>query len=186
MTRWISETQKDEWRELFNGYQKSAYRLEAKQVYSKDSEDEAVRRFVAGQPHGMDFGWALDEKGENAEAGRVQNTVRVVVEPPTDYTRWELSVYPEFDAAGEKIHIIGVGQGEWPANVPHQDYWLFDDRDVWRMHYHPNFRFVGAELLDDPDEIAQHLRWRDAALNRAVPLAEYLAAHAENARPYRT
>jgi hypothetical protein len=47
---------------------------------------------------------------------------------------------------------------------------------VWNMHYYENFRFAGAELLDDPDDVSQHLRWRDLALARAVPLNEYLAA----------
>jgi hypothetical protein len=102
--------------------------------------------------------------------------VRIVVEPPTLYTRWELSRYPDNVDAGEDVRIIAVPEGERPLELPMHDYWLFDERDVWKMHYHENFRFAGAELLDDPEELKQHLHWRDIALDLAVPLHDYLAA----------
>lgn len=35
--------------------------------------------------------------------------------------------------------------GGRPPELRLHDYWLFDYRDVWRMHYHENFRFAGAE-----------------------------------------
>jgi hypothetical protein len=69
-----------------------------------------------------------------------------------------------------------VPEGGRPRDLPLHDFWMFDDRDVWKMHYYENFRFAGAELLDDPDVVLQHLRWRDLALSRAVPLHEYLAS----------
>jgi hypothetical protein len=78
--------------------------------------------------------------------------------------------------AGEDIRIIAVPEGGRPGELPPYDFWLFDDRDVWKMHYYENFRFAGAELLDAPEAVAQHLRWRDLALARAVPLREYPAS----------
>ncbi|MBA2322938.1 MAG: hypothetical protein H0V92_02580, partial [Pseudonocardiales bacterium] len=59
---------------------------------------------------------------------------------------------------------------------PRHDYWLFDDRDVWRMHYNADLTFHGAELIEDEAAIAQHLVWRDLALALAEPLKDYLAA----------
>jgi hypothetical protein len=88
----------------------------------------------------------------------------------------EVSLYPQLVAAGEDVRIIAVPEGDRPRDLPPHDYWMFDERDVWKMHYHENFRFAGAELLDDPEVVDQHLRWRDIALARAVPLHDYLAS----------
>ena len=103
-----------------------------------------------------------------------------MVEPPTPYTRLELTPYPKMAEAGEDIHILACQQGEWPSEQPHHDFWLFDDRDVWRMHYHENFHFKGAELLDDPASVAEHRRFRDLALTHAVPLHDFLASRHAN------
>ncbi len=176
MSRWIRTTKDPAWAALFTGYEKSAYRLEGQQTYSNDAEDAAVARFRAGKPHGLTFDWSIPKLRAQVAAGRTQTTVRVVVEPPTDYTRFELAVYPEFAAAGEIIKIVSVRGEQWPQNVPRHDYWLLDDHDVWRMHYHDNYRFAGAELIEDEDEIAMYREGRDAALAQSVPLGEYLAA----------
>jgi hypothetical protein len=44
------------------------------------------------------------------------------------------------------------------------------------MHYHDDYTFHGAELLEDPAAITQHLEWRDIALAQAVALQDYLAS----------
>lgn len=175
MNRWISLDDKAEWAALFTGFTTSAYRLEGQQIYSSPAEDEAVARVLAGQPHGLSLSWVIPKLRAMAASGRTQTRVRVVTEPPTDYTRFELSVYPELVAEGEDIRIISVPAGEWPAGLPSYDYWLFDDRDVWRMHYRDDYTFRGAELLEDEETITEHLRWRDIALAQAVPLRLYQA-----------
>jgi hypothetical protein len=175
MSRWIRTTKDPEWAKLFTGFTKSAYRLEGQQTYSNDKEDAALARFLAGKPLELDLSWMMPKLKAQVAAGRTQTTVRVVVEPHTDYTRFELAVYPESTAAGEDIRVIAVPEGSWPVGVPRHDYWLFDDHDVWRMHYHDNYRFTGAELLDNEDAIAKHLQWRNNALAQAVPLHDYLA-----------
>lgn len=176
MSRWIRPGERDAWAALFTGFNKSAYRLEAQQIYSNDAEDAGLARFLAGEPHGVDLSWSISKLKSQVAVGRTQASVRVVIEPPTDYTRFEISMYPEFTAAGEDLRIISLPEGGWPEDVPHHDYWLFDDRDVWRMHYGDDYRWTGAELIDDEATIADHLRWRDAAQAQAVPLHEYLAA----------
>lgn len=176
MSRWIRSTKDPEWAGLFTGYARSAYRLEGQQMYSTPVEDEHLATFLSDRPVEFDLTWRLSKTQAQMAAGRTETTVRIVVEPPTVYTRFELSVYPRLVAAGEDIRIIAVPQGGRPPELPLHDYWLFDDRDVWRMHYHENFRFAGAELLDDPRVIAEHLQWRDLALARAVPLHEYLSS----------
>ncbi len=176
MSRWIHTTNDQAWAALFTGYQRSAYRLEGQQVYSNPAEDAHLAKFLAGEPIEFDLTWRLSKARRQIEAGRTKTTVRILVEPPTPYSRMELSLYPKLVAAGEDIRIIAVPQGGRPPELPLHDYWLFDERDVWKMHYYENFRFAGAELLDDPDAVAEHIRWRDIALDRAVPLHTYLAS----------
>ena len=51
------------------------------------------------------------------------------------------------------------------------------------MHYANDHTFVGAALLDEPEEVALYRRWRDTALAQAVSIHDYVAAHPENGRP---
>ena len=71
--------------------------------------------------------------------------------------------------------------GTWTAGVPHEDYWLFDDRDVWVLRYDDAGVFLRAELLDDPGAILDHQRWRDTALAQAIPVNDYLGISARRA-----
>jgi uncharacterized protein DUF6879 len=176
MTRWIRSTSDPEWAALFSGFERSAFRLEGQQMYSNASEDAPLARFLTGQPVEFDLTWRLSKTRAESAPDRTTTTVRIVVEPPSLYTRFELAVYPQLVAAGEDIRIIAVPEGCRPAELPLHDFWMFDERDVWKMHYYENFRFAGAELLDTPDDVSQHLRWRDVALARAVPLQKYLAS----------
>lgn len=175
MSRWIHGSKDPEWAKLFTSYTKSAFRLEAQQAYSSPTEDLYLARFLAGEPMEFDLSWRLSKSRAQIAAGRTKIGVRVVIEPPSDYTRMQLTVYPELVAGGEDIRIIATPEHSWPTGLPRHDYWLFDDRDVWRMHYGGDARAIGAELLDHPATIAEHLQWRDHALAQAVPLHEYLA-----------
>jgi hypothetical protein len=176
VTTWIRSTKDPAWAALFRNYQRSAFRLEGQQVYSNPAEDAHLARFLSGERIELDLTKRLARTREQIAAGRTKTTVRIIVEPPTPYTRMELSVYPQLVAAGEDVRIIAVPEGGHPGDLPRHDYWMFDERDVWKMHYYDNFRFAGAELLDDPDVVEQHLLWRDIALARAVPLHDYLAS----------
>ena len=65
----------------------------------------------------------------------------------------------------------------WPEDAPHQDYWLFDSRDLWVMHYADDGTFLYAELENDIDSgwmVADAGYWRDAALHYATPFPDYL------------
>jgi hypothetical protein len=174
--RWIGDDDTAEWAALFRSYERSAYRLEGQQVYSSPAEDAYLAKFLAGEPIELDLSNRRERMRLDAATGRTKTIVRIVVEPPTPYTRLELAVYPQMARTGDDIRIIAVPQGGRPSELPLYDYWLFDEREVWRMHYYENFRFAGAELLDGADVVAEHLRMRDFALSRAVPLDEYLAS----------
>ncbi|MFI5616621.1 DUF6879 family protein [Streptomyces sp. NPDC051567] len=62
------------------------------------------------------------------------------------------------------------------TGLPDHDFWLFDDRDVYRMHYTPEGAFTGAEPLP-AHRLAEYRGYRDHALAAAVPFAEYQERH---------
>jgi hypothetical protein len=94
VSRWIYRENLTEWKALFSSFSRSAYRLEGQQTYSSPTEDAALARFLAGEPHGVNLSWTTSKTRANVAAGRTEIRVRVVVEPPNDYTRLELVVYP--------------------------------------------------------------------------------------------
>lgn len=168
-----------EWGALFTGFRRSGFRLEGLQHYTgPPAEAEAFARFQAGEDSGVDLSWWLSLAREHTAAGRTMSRVRVVVEPASPYTLFELELFPQLTAAGDDILIIPVAPGTWPAGLPRHDFWLFDEQRVWILTYNEDGAFVQAELHDDPRTVADHLRWRDAALRQAIPVNDYLRAAA--------
>jgi Family of unknown function (DUF6879) len=166
-------------RRLFKTFTRSAWRLEGRQTYNSPGEAPALARFLAGEQPQLDTSWWESMLAANTAQGRTVGRVRILVEPPTDYTRFELACYPQIAAAGEDIRIIAVRAGDWPPGLPHDhDYWLFDEHDVWAMEYDDAGRFIGCTLLEEPSEIEQHIQWRDLALAQSVPLASYTGSRA--------
>ena len=94
----------------------------------------------------------------NHGAGKVQQRVHVVAEPPTAYMRYELTwQYGPNAAAGEEIGIIPVALGEWPDDLPRSDFWLFDSSVLYAMHYEPDGTWLGAQPVTDPGRISRSL-----------------------------
>ena len=101
--------------------------------------------------------------------------VHVVAEPLSDYMRFELSwSYDENVRAGEAIYIIPVKEDEWPAELVHHDYWLFDSCRLVVMRYDDEGVLLGADLIDDSADVVQHNYCRDLALHRAVRYLDYV------------
>jgi len=176
--RTITSLASPDWAALFGSFTGNAFRLEGLQHYTDPGEQEAFARFCAGKDPKVDLSWWIGLVKGHAAAGRRMSRVRVVIEPPSDYTRFELVHYPAMVAAGDDIQIISTTPDTWPADLPRHDFWLFDDLEVWILHYDDAGTFLRAELHDDAESITSHLRWRDAALSRALPLIDYLATPA--------
>jgi hypothetical protein len=102
-----------------------------------------------------------------------------VLEPLTAAMVEELTAgYEGNVAAGEDIRIIPVMDGTaGPADLPRQDFWLFDSSKLYVMHYGPDGLWVGAQRIHDPQAIVDACRARDAALNGAIPWNDYIAGH---------
>jgi hypothetical protein len=166
-----------EWDALLRGFEHSAFRLEVLQHYAMPYEDESFRRFLADEPPVADP--ALDEwlelVGAARAAGKRMARVHVVVEPLSDYLRYELTRWYPFNvAAGEDVRILPTRQRLWPGGLPRHDFWLYDSQKLAVLHYDPEGRLYRAELVRDPAEVVRHNAWRDVAMHQAVPLGQYL------------
>jgi hypothetical protein len=162
----------------FHQFRYSMYRLETLQVYGNSGEDDAFAAYRARQPIPVTpelREWTQMIRA-HARAGRTMQRVHVVTEPLSDYIRFELTGYAPNVEAGEDVRIIPVPEGKpWPAGLPHHDYWLFDSHELYDQHYDADGMWLGTEVVMDPMRIVDACRWRDAALDQAVPWKDYIA-----------
>lgn len=163
---------------LFDSFRSSVFRLETLPAYAGE-EDDRLHAFYAGRP--------LPERSIRTEpwlarialttitAHKTWTRVRVVDEPMTDFQRYQMEPYRESQAAGEQIRIVT----RRALGDPGPDFWLLDGgtpeaRGIV-MYYSDDFRWLGADLVTQPDELDELDRRRRAALAKAAPLNEFLA-----------
>ena len=171
MTAWIEPGA--EFAELLRSFRTEAWRWESQGTYRQPAEEEPWRRWRAGEPDSLDWlrPW-LDDVRAATRSGRRFARVRVFHQPPTEYQRWQLDVTPVNISAGEDMRVLTASQAVDLA-LPAHDFWLLDDTRVARMHFHDQ-QFVGAELIDDPDEVDLYREWKRTAWDHAVPFADYM------------
>ncbi|MEU8538443.1 DUF6879 family protein [Streptomyces sp. NPDC048717] len=164
----------EEFGRLFEIFERTAFRLETLDVYDVEDEREEMSRFFAGEdmgPEWEDNPWVRSMTDQGKQVSRVH----VLASPLTEYLRYELAAYPGNIKAGESIGIVDRAE-QAAEGLPDHDFWLFDDRDVYRMHYTEAGAFVGAELLP-ADRLPEYLAYRSAAQAAAVPFAAYWERH---------
>ncbi len=175
----ITSVTSPEFDALFTSFRHTAYRLETRQVYDVSYEIEPYRAFLSGQPRPRDEAknaWTAMLR-ESAAAGKTVQRVRLLDEPPSDYSRYELEwSYPPNVEAGEDIRILParLATGDRAPLRILKDYWLFDSHDLWVMEYDRNGTFRSIEQVSDPRMIVARAFQRDAALHYAIPYADYM------------
>jgi hypothetical protein len=174
--RVISDLDDPAFGRLLADVRRSWFRLETLQRYDVEYERDALAAFLRGEPIDTASGAWQTMIRDHVAAGRELMRVHVLEEPLSDYVRYELHAYAPNVDAGERVHVIPVARGTWPAGVPGHDFWLFDDERLWVMDYDTNGAFQAARLVDDPTAVAQHRRWRDVALAQSISLADYATA----------
>lgn len=162
----------DEWQRFFDSMERDAFRLETLPVYRVAQEDEAVERFLAGEPLRSEDTepWAQRIKGYLA-SGRSVSRVHVLTRPLTDYLRFEFAYYTHNVKAGEDIRILDVTDRANPG-LPDHDFWILDDSRVVLMHYEDDGTQIGREVYEgDPEPYRQ---WKRTALRESIPFADYV------------
>lgn len=127
-----------------------------------------MEQFVAGEP--VDMAWFDNWLGmirDATAAGRRFARVRVVSVPLTDYSRFGVYCSGYTNAAGEDIRYLTRDQAK-TAGLPDYDYWLFDSRQLVRLHFDARENFLGGEVVEDAAAVVQAGYWRDAAWHHAA------------------
>jgi Family of unknown function (DUF6879) len=166
----------EEFRRLCETFEHTAFRLETRDRYVDDEEQEPLRRFLAGEP--PDDAWFMDwyEVVEQFVAeGRRMERVRVVSEPHSDYTRFGIDLARRLNVpSGEDIRYLPRHRAE-ELNLPDEDFWLLDSSRVLIVHFDGDV-LLGAELVTNPAEVVKRGHWRDVAWHYAVPVDEYASS----------
>lgn len=162
----------EQWQAYFRDFKHSAWRFEVQPTYTMPAEAESLARFLRGEPKPETHNAAWHVTVRDAiEAGKTFGRVRVVRRPLTDYQRYQFAWgIPGNITAGEDIRVLDLTDKE--LDLPEQDFWLFDESVVVHLNYRPDGTQINRELVADPD-LSKYLRWRDLALEDAVPFGEY-------------
>ncbi|WP_280266534.1 DUF6879 family protein [Nocardia wallacei] len=165
------------WPDLFADARKSAFHMEVRDSYAVPEESEPLRRFLAGEPDSEDDDYDNDDWIERittlAARGVKMSRIRVVSVPHSDYQRWLLSVTGDSVDAGEDIRYV-VRDSVDPANIPADDWWLFDDAIVAFNLTDRHGRPVGPGITTDPGIVEYCRSARDRLWHFAVPYREHI------------
>jgi hypothetical protein len=154
----------------------TAFRLEVRDSYAVDSDQDGPARYLAGEDPPDQGAW-LAELRADAAAGKRWQWCRVLRRPLSDYLRYECEWgYAGNVAAGAQVRILDITGQPWPDGVPREEFWLLDDSAVLRMHYDSAGAFTGAEPAPG-SELGRYRRARDAAWDAAEPFAAWWASH---------
>ncbi len=163
--------------DLFDSFEREAFRLETLDDYSQSGNVEAFQAFQAGepQPEGYNAGW-IEELRSHTEKGKRVYRVHILSRPLTDYLRFELGWgYRKNMTGGEEFFILDTTEKPNPLeNVP--DFWFFDSTSVAVMNYDENGKYLGSEVLP-PERAAEFTQYRDAALAQAEPFNKWWAKY---------
>lgn len=166
----------DGFHQLFRTFRDTAFRLETQGVYQEPTEDEPLRRFLAGEP--PDDGWLQPwlDLVRLAKAGhRAFRRVRVLTEPLTDYLRFEMDLALRQNIpAGEDIRALSSTEADALGLPKDIDFWMFDDDRVGLMHFGDR-GMLGLEMITDASAVEQYRRWRDRAWSSAKVPQEWAA-----------
>ncbi|MER5973070.1 DUF6879 family protein [Streptomyces sp. NPDC002055] len=159
--------------DLFDVFEREAFRLETLDDYSKSGNVDAYHAFLAGEsrPDRYNADW-VEELRSHTEKGNRIYRVHILSRPLTDYLRFELGWgYQRNMTGGEEFFILDVtGKPNPLERVP--DFWFFDSGSVAVMDYDGTGKYLGSEVLP-PERTAEFKRYRDAALAHAEPFTEW-------------
>jgi hypothetical protein len=164
--------------EAFESFQRSAWRLEARDTYQVAEYDDQLAAFRDGQPLPPRLdGWedvVHAATGRGAQIGRI----RLVGRPITTYTRFEFVLYRENVEFGERVEVVDRSwlDTSW---ITAPDVWLFDDEVAFQQLYSDEGAYLGAEEVD----AASVRQMRQLLSVFAVPLNKFQLDRVPAPRP---
>ncbi|GAA4909187.1 DUF6879 family protein [Streptomyces coeruleoprunus] len=163
--------------ELFDSFEREAFRLEVRADYSGSGSVDAYHAFLSGQPQPDDYNedW-ISELRAHTESGRRIYRVHVLSRPLTPYLRFELGWgYRKNATGGEEFFILDTTGKPNPLDGV-EDFWLFDEQTVVVMHYDGAGVVTGRETLPG-GRAHEYVGLRDLALAHAEPFPQWWEKH---------
>jgi hypothetical protein len=160
---------------LFDTITENSWRWECQGRYEVDMWK--VRRWEAGQAYQETDGsrsWTAYIQGLT-DRGIPFERVRMLTEPLTDYLQWMLTTTQRNIDAGEEIRWVTQSRAH-ELGMPDYDFYLFDNNRVALLRFDKAKVLSGVELVDDPDVIDRHQRWRDLVWQHSVRHQDYRPA----------
>lgn len=163
--------------ELFDTFEREAFRLETLDDYSGSGSVGAYQEFLAGRPQPDDHNEAwVAEIRAHAAAGRRIYRVHVLSRPLTPYLRFELGWgYRKNAMGGEEFFILDTTDRPDPLEGV-EDFWLFDERAAVVMRYDEAGAVAGRETMPG-ERVQEFVARRDTALAHAEPFARWWEKH---------
>ncbi|MFI2241105.1 DUF6879 family protein [Streptomyces chrestomyceticus] len=161
---------------LFENFQHSAWHLETRRRYAVDEQSETYARFARGEKPAWDLEtpWSRTIRAKTTD-GACVGRVRVVDDPPTAGQLYLLAHGEKNAALGEDVRSIWRADAA-RANLPDEDFWIFDSHIVAVCLFDNDDHLTGAELITQPAAVNQYNRLRDIARHYSVPYQQFNAA----------
>ncbi len=160
--------------ELFRAFAVTAWRLEVRTSYGLLDDDQSYQAFLAGREPDLTWftPWLDLMREQIGGSGKLVERVRVVDDPPSDYLRWECFLNRWNAEAGEDIRYLSRESAD-ALRLPAYDFWIFDSAAVAFMVFAESGEFTGPVVVDDRAVTRQHVAYRDAAWQAAIPYEQY-------------
>lgn len=173
----------EEFGACFDRFSNDVFRLEALQQYTVAEEAPRVEAFARGEPRPersvRTSDWLARIARTVTVQGKTWRRLHAVTLPLSRYLRYQLVGYVESQACGEQVRLLNNTTDPYQLDGI-EDFWLFD-ADTGKpyavaMDYDDQGHWLGAELVDDPDQIDRYRSIRDRLWDESVALNEFLAS----------
>lgn len=153
------------------------FKIEVLQDYTGEDDSPSLRAWLAGdRQKSLDLlkqtthqGWSERCKQKH-DQGVLMRRIRVIEEPLTPYTEWELEFYQHINIPnGERLFTINK-QATEHMNLPSGDLMMFDNQRAVVCAYDKTGRVTQQTFYDEGDDIAPFLQLKHDFLALARPL----------------
>ncbi|MFI6054611.1 DUF6879 family protein [Streptomyces violascens] len=165
----------EQFAKLFENFQHSAWHLEMRRRYAVDETADTYVQFARGETPDWDFEtpWSRGIRAKT-EDGAFVGRVRIVDDPPTMGQLYLLAHGQRNAALGEDVRNMWRADAQ-KANLPDEDFWIFDSHIVALCIFDGDDNLTGAELITEPAAVNQYNRLADVARHYAIPYDRFAA-----------
>jgi len=166
------------WKQYWDQMQHEWFKLEVLQDYSGEDDRPSLQAYIDGDP---ERGLALIRQEtrqspwreacqQKCDQGVTLRRVRILEEPYTPYTAWELEYFKLVNLpGGEQIFVIDKDNlGE--VSLPGGDVVIFDDQRAVANTYDKTMRMEEQAFYTGSNSIAGFLALKESLLQMAAPL----------------